>query len=95
MTPGDYQVFEKMQEFTASIQDAMKSFTSGIQSSVVGESGINGFPIQTVSFRNGQPSSRMELKSITNPSFSDADFSLGSAKKIDMPMPGGAPGRGR
>ena len=94
MSPGDYQVFEKMKEFTASLQDAMKNSPMGgaMQTSAVTESGISGFPVESVSFRNGQPSSRMELKSLTNTSFSDADFSLGTAKKMEMP---GMGGRGR
>ena len=98
VAPGDYQVFEKMKQFTAGIQDAMKNspFAAGIQSSSVADSGMEGFPVQTVSFRNGQAASRMELKSVTTASFSDADFSLGSAKKVEMPtMPGGGRGKQR
>ena len=89
IAPGDYQVFEKMNQFTAGMQNAMKNFSA--QSGVT-DSGIDGFPVQTVSFRDGQPASRMELKSLTNASFSDADFSLGTASKMEMPAMGG---RGR
>jgi len=98
VTPGDYQVFEKMKEFTAGLQDAMKNSPMGasMQASSVAESGINGFPVQTASFRNGQAASRMELKSVTNTNFSDADFSVGTATKVGMPaMPGGPQGRGK
>lgn len=98
ITPGDYQVFEKMRQFTAGLQDALKNspFAANVQSGSVTESGIEGFPVQTISFRNGQAASRAELKSVTNASFSDADFSLGSARKVEMPgMSGGPQGKGR
>lgn len=93
IAPGDYQVFEKMKEFTGSLQDAMKNSSLGasMQTSAVTDSGISGFPVQTISFRNGQPASRMELKSVTNTNFSDADFSVGSAKKIEMAIPAARP----
>jgi hypothetical protein len=93
VTPGDYQVFEKMKQFTSGLQDAMKNspFATGIQSASVADSGVEGFPVQTVSFRNGQAAIRTELKSVTNASFSDADFSVGAAKKIEMPAMGGPP----
>jgi hypothetical protein len=91
INPTDFQVFEKMKQFTAGLQDALKSspLASSMQSASVGQSGIEGFPVQTVTFRNAQPATRMELKSVTNASFSDADFSTGSAKKVEMPVPGG------
>jgi hypothetical protein len=39
---------------------------------------------------------RVELKSVTNVSFPDSDFSLGTAKKQEMPgMPGAAKGKQR
>jgi len=98
ITPGDYQVFEKMRQFTAGLQDALKNspFAANVQSGSVTESGIEGFPVQSVSFRNGQAATRAELKSVTNASFSDADFSLGSARKVDMPgMSGGPQGKQR
>ena len=50
------------------------------------DAGFEGFPVQRVSFRDGQPSEKQELKSAAPASFTDADFSLGNAKKVDMPM---------
>ena len=97
VAPGDYQVFEKMKEFTSSIQNAMKNspFGASMQSSVA-DAGFTGFPAQTVNFKNGQAADRMELKSVTNASFSNADFSTGTAKKVEMPaMPGGPQGKQR
>ena len=92
MNPGDFQVFEKMKQFTAGITDALKNspMASSMQSVSMAPSGIEGFPIQSITFRNGQPSDRVELKSAATASFSDADFSVGSAKKVEMPGMSGA-----
>jgi len=91
LTPGDLQIFEKMKQFSASLTSALASSpvrmnvptTSGF------ESGYEGFPIQRVDFDKGQATKRSELKSITRVNFTDADFSLGDAKKVEMPIPGG------
>lgn len=93
MTPGDYQVFEKMKEFMSGFQSAMQNSPFAGRIGSYGEKGVEGFPVQSLSFTNGQPVHRVDLKSIEQASFSDADFSLGSAKKTDMPM--GPGGRGR
>jgi len=80
-----------MKQFSASLTSALASSpvrmnvptTSGF------ESGYEGFPIQRVDFDKGQATKRSELKSITRVNFTDADFSLGDAKKVEMPIPGG------
>ncbi len=97
VNPGDYQIYEKLTEFSAGLQDALKNSPLGasIQTGAIGDSGIKGFPVQTISFSNGQPSNRMELKSVANMSFSDADFSLGTAKKIEMAIPNASKGKQR
>jgi hypothetical protein len=94
VTPNDFQVFEKMKQFFAGMMDTMKNspFGSGMQSSFA-DAGFEGFPVQRIGFRNGQPADRMEVKSIANTNFSDADFSVGAAKKVDIP--GLAGGRGK
>jgi hypothetical protein len=91
ITPSDFQVFEKMKQFFAGMLDAMKGspFGANIQTASITQSGIEGFPVQTTSFRNGQASDRVDLKSVANASFSDADFSVGGAKKVEMAIPGG------
>jgi hypothetical protein len=83
---GDYQVFEKMKAFTAGLQDALKNsaLAASVQSSFA-DPGLQGYPVQTINFHGGQAADRVELKSVTNTSFSDADFSLGTAKKMEMP----------
>ena len=59
------------------------------------ESGYEGFPIQKTQFENGQATKRGELKSVTRVSFSDADFSLGNAKKVELPIPSAPTGKQR
>jgi hypothetical protein len=97
LTPDDLQIFEKMRQFSTTLLGALASSpvrvnlptTSGF------EAGYDGFPIQRVNFDNGQAVDRSELKSITRTSFTDADFSLGNAKKVDLPIPGAATGKQR
>jgi hypothetical protein len=92
LTASDLQVFEKMKQFAMSLQSALASAPVRVNVSVPTgygfESGYEGFPIQRVDFEGGKPTRRSELKSITPASFTDADFSLGTAKKIDLPIPG-------
>lgn len=95
VTPADFQVFEKMKDFFSGMMKAMANspFGANMQTSLT-DPGFQGFPVQTVSFRNGKASDRVELKAVTEMSFSNADFSTGSAKKMDM-MPGGQMGKQR
>ena len=92
LTANDLQVFEKMKQFAISLQSALASAPVRVNVSVPSgygfESGYEGFPIQRVEFENGKPTKRSELKSVTPASFTDADFSLGTAKKIELPIPG-------
>ena len=95
LTASDLQIFEKMKQFSASVTSALAN--SPVRVSVPAgslEAGYEGFPIQRVEFDKGQATRRSELKSITRANFSDADFSLGDAKKVEIPMPG-APGKGK
>jgi hypothetical protein len=92
-SPSDFQVFEKMKEFMAGFQNAMANTPFGggggsLRDMV--DPGFEGFPVQQTLFRGGQPELKTETKSIARASFGDADFSLGSAKKVEMPaMPAG------
>jgi len=95
LSASDMQIFEKMREFSNSLLSSLAN--SPVKISVPTnsfEAGYEGFPVQKTEFENGQPTHRGELKSVTRANFSDADFSLGDAKKVEMPMPGG-PGRGK
>jgi hypothetical protein len=97
LTPADLQIFEKMKQFSSSLLSALAN--SPVHISVPSgygfEEGYEGFPIQKIDFENGQATKRSELKSITRTNFTDADFSLGNAKKVDLPIPGAARGKQR
>jgi hypothetical protein len=87
LTPADFQVFDKMREFTAGLQRAVQNMPITAALSSIGDSQVDGFPVQQTSFNNGRAASKSELKSVTEASFTDADFSLGNAKKVDMALP--------
>ena len=94
LSASDMQIFEKMREFSSSLTNSLAN--SPLKMSVPAgsfEAGYEGFPIQKTEYSNGQPTKRGELKSITRANFSDADFSLGDAKKVEMPIPGAAKGK--
>lgn len=96
LNASDMQIFEKMREFSSSLLSALSN--SPVKISVPTnslEAGYEGFPIQRTEYSGGQPTTRGELKSITRVSFSDADFSLGNAKKVEMPIPGAGRGKQR
>ena len=97
LTPSDFQVLDKMKQFSSSLLSALASspIRVNVPTAAGLESGYDGFPVQKTDFDNGQPTKRGELKSITRVSFSDADFSLGTAKKVEMPIPGAAKGKQR
>ena len=90
LTASDMQVFEKMKQFSSSLQGALSNspLRVNVQSSSAFEAGYDGFPVQKVDFQDGKASKRSEVKSVTPASFTDADFSLGSAKKVELPIPG-------
>jgi hypothetical protein len=96
LSTSDMQIFEKMRQFSASLLNSLAN--SPVRISVPTgslEAGYEGFPIQRTDFENGQPTKKSELKSITRTNFVDADFSLGDAKKVEMPMPGAPKGKQR
>jgi hypothetical protein len=87
-SPSDFQVFEKMKEFVAGFQNALANTPFGGGGfRDMADPGFEGYPVQQTTFRNGQPEMKMEAKSIARASFGDADFSLGSAKKVEIPIP--------
>jgi hypothetical protein len=89
---ADFQVFDKMKEFSKSLQSLSQSPLGNAYAGIT-DPGYEGFPVQSIDFENGKPTEKTELKSIQRASFSDADFSLGSAKKVDL-MPA-RQGRGK
>jgi hypothetical protein len=96
LSPSDMQIFEKMREFSASLLSSLANSPVKVNVPTGSlEAGYEGFPIQRVDFDNGQATKRSELKSITRTNFADADFSLGDAKKVELPIPGAAKGKQR
>jgi hypothetical protein len=88
---ADFQVMEKMREFSAGMMEAMKSspLSGMIENTGVTQAGIEGYPVQSITFRNGQPVAREQLKAVVEATFTDADFSTGTAKKVEIPNLGG------
>lgn len=91
-TLADFAIADKMRDFFAPLTSGMannpfagasRAMTGGL-----GENGIDGFPVHSTSFTNGQPTETTDLKLVERGTFSDADFSLGNAKKVEM-MPMG------
>jgi Domain of unknown function (DUF4412) len=96
LSPADMQIFEKMREFSAGLLSSLAKSPVKVNVPTGSlESGYEGFPIQRTDFENGQATKRGELKSITRANFTDADFSLGDAKKVEMPIPGAPKGKQR
>jgi hypothetical protein len=97
LTPADLQIFDRMREFSSSLVSSLANspMRASVPKGYGFDSGYEGFPIQKTDFENGQATKRGELKSITRVSFTDADFSLGNAKKVDLPIPGAAKGKQR
>jgi hypothetical protein len=95
--PTDYAVFERMKKFTEGLrQMAANSPVGGLDFSAFTDPGYQGIPVAQTTFSNGKATMKTEVKSIKSASFSDADFSLGSATKREMPgMPSArtAPGK--
>ncbi|MGH9646180.1 MAG: hypothetical protein ACRD4E_05120, partial [Bryobacteraceae bacterium] len=91
LTPADMQIFEKMRDFSSSLLSALANSPIHIDvpNNYGFDSGYDGFPIQRTDFDNGQATRRSELKSITRTNLTDADFSLGNAKKVELPIPSG------
>ncbi len=97
LTPADLQIFDRMRQFSSSLVSSLANspMRTSVPKGYGFDSGYEGFPIQKTDFDNGQATKRGELKSITRVSFTDADFSLGNAKKVDLPIPGAAKGKQR
>lgn len=86
-SPSDFQVFEKMKEFAASLQNTFANVAGAADVRSMAELGYDGFPVEQTTFSEGKPEAKSEVKSIARASLGDADFSLGSAKKVEIPIP--------
>jgi len=92
---SDLQVLDKMKEFSAGLQRMATSspfFNAGTVASI-SEGGYSGLPVQETKFSNGKASEKTDTKSIDRATFSNADFALGNAVKVEMMAPGRAKGK--
>jgi len=92
---SDFQVMEKMREFMAGMMSAMQNSPIGgmMPEASLTQPGINGFPVLTTTFDKGKATQKDQLKSVVDANFTDADFSTGAAKKVEMPGMGAAKGK--
>ncbi|MEQ1580338.1 MAG: hypothetical protein ABL964_07095 [Steroidobacteraceae bacterium] len=83
----EFQVLEKMREFTTSMIKAVKStpLAGMLENTGITQAGIEGYPVQSITFQNGKAVSREQVKAIVDATFTDADFSTGTARKVDLP----------
>jgi hypothetical protein len=88
LNTADFQAVEKLRGFASSFLSTMANspFANG-RMDYLTQAGFEGYPVQHTTFSGGEASSKMEVKSIERTGFTDADFSLGNAKKMDL-MPG-------
>lgn len=96
LSANDFQVFEKIRQFSArATANLPQGFGQLVPRMSITESGINGMPISTTHFENGKATTKEQLKGVTDTSFTEADFSTGSATKQEMPVPGARPTKGK
>lgn len=86
---SDFQIFEKMRQFTKDLANNNPLMRgAGVQTDYLMRWGYEGYPVEMIHYSGGHPSGTWQVKSIERVSLSDADFSLGNAKKRDL-TPGG------
>jgi hypothetical protein len=85
LSASDFQLFDRMREFMSGLQSALKSLPFASNVPGLTERGFEGFPVQQIEFSNGQAVRRVDFTSADQATFGDADFSLGNAKKVNLP----------
>lgn len=87
LSAADFKVFEDMQKFAESLVSMLQNspLTAGI--SGITSAGYEGFPVLNRRFDDGKAVTESTLKSVTDASFSDDDFSTGNAKRVEMQIP--------
>jgi len=81
----DFQVFEKMREFSGNLMSGLANnipFNNRLAD--LAQPGYDGFPIQQTSYSGGEAVTKMEMKSLERANLSDTDFALGGAKKVEL-----------
>lgn len=81
--PADFQVFERMKDFASGLLSANLP-NSPLKNNYFMTPGIDGYPIERINYASGQAVTKGQLKSIDRGSFSEADFTVGNARKVDL-----------
>ena len=87
LSASDFQVFEDMRKFAEGLVGALGSSPYMVGIKGFAAAGYQGFPVLRRSFDGGKAADESTLKSITDASFTDADFSTGNAKRVEMTIP--------
>ncbi|MEO8097850.1 MAG: hypothetical protein ABI811_09125 [Acidobacteriota bacterium] len=97
LSASDFQVMERMREYLSVMTKALQNspMAGAISDSGLTKEGINGFPVQTITYKNGKATERDVLKGVVDAPLTDADFSTGTAKKTDMGIPNVGKGKGK
>ncbi|MCW5981597.1 MAG: hypothetical protein KIT09_26165 [Bryobacteraceae bacterium] len=92
LTPADMAVFEKMTSLFDELMTSMRQlpFLRSVGLKLVDKQ-IDGIPVRQVQFESGRPASRFEIQDSSRRDFSDADFSVGEARRVELDF--GARGR--
>lgn len=90
LSATDFQVLEKLRDFGSSL---MASFQNSPISAMVAideimPQGVNGLPVQETTYVVGKPAERRTVKSLADTTVTEADFSTGTARKIEFQLPG-------
>ncbi len=92
LSTGQFGVFEDMRNFVRSLTDALANSPMGAMagalSNPIADQGFTGFPVERYDYEDGKRVRRDAVTSADEVSFSDADFSFGNAKQVDMIPPG-------
>ncbi len=80
---SDFQALDKMRKFGANLA-SNNPLLSGMKTDYLLQAGFEGYPVETINYSGGQATTKWDVKSIERASFSDADFSLGNARKAEL-----------
>jgi hypothetical protein len=84
LTGADFEVAKQLAEFFSKMMPA--GMDSMFRLGSPGPKGFSGLPVRTVSFRNGAPSSTMEVTDVSRQNFPDALFAVPAGfTKREMP----------
>ncbi len=87
LSESDFKVFQDMRKFAEGLVGALSSSPYAVGIKGFASAGYEGFPVLRRTFNDGKATEESTLKSITDASFTDADFSTGNAKRVEMRIP--------